>query len=124
MTNQKNNTDLLIADILEGIQKVKGQDITILDLRTIENAVCSHFIICTGSSNTQVTAISGAVQKMVSQGNSHQKPWHIEGEQNAEWILLDYIDVVVHIFQKSTREYYDIEGLWGDAKITQIETNY
>lgn len=117
MTNQENNIDLLIADILEGIQKVKGQNITILDLRGIENVVCSHFIICTGNSNTQVNAIAGAIQRSTS-----QKPWHIEGEQNAQWILLDYIDVVVHVFQKHTREYYDIEGLWGDAKITQIET--
>ncbi len=123
MTNKKNNVDLLIADILEGINKVKGQNITILDLREIENAVCSYFIICTGNSNTQVTAIAGAVQKVVSQGQAHQKPWHVEGEQNAEWILMDYVDVVVHIFQKQTREYYDIEGLWGDARITQIEAN-
>jgi iojap-like protein len=119
MINEKNNSDLLIADILEGIQKVKGQNITILDLKGIENAVCSHFIICSGGSNTQVAAISGAVQRQTT-----QKPWHIEGEQNAEWILLDYVDVVVHIFQKHIREYYDIEGLWGDARITQIQTDY
>ena len=58
------------------------------------------------------------------QRQTTQKPWHIEGEQNAEWILLDYVDVVVHIFQKHIREYYDIEGLWGDARITQIQTDY
>ena len=103
MINEKNNSDLLIADILEGIQKVKGQNITILDLKGIENAVCSHFIICSGGSNTQVAAISGAVQRQTT-----QKPWHI----------------VVHIFQKHIREYYDIEGLWGDARITQIQTDY
>lgn len=119
MTKQENNPELLIADILEGIQKVKGQNITILDLRNIENAVCSHFVICSGNSNTQVNAIAGAVQRATP-----QKPWHIEGEQQAEWILLDYIDVVVHVFQPKIREFYDIEGLWGDAKITQIETNY
>lgn len=119
MTNKEYNTDLLITDILEGLQKVKGQDITILDLRQIENTVCSYFILCTGSSNTQVTALSGAVQRQTP-----QKPWHIEGEQNAQWVLLDYVEVVVHIFQKETREYYNIEELWGDAKITQIQTNY
>lgn len=117
MINQENNIDLLITEILEGIQKVKGQDITILDLRSIENAVCSHFVICTGNSNTQVNAIAGAIQRSTA-----QKPWHVEGEQNAQWILMDYVDVVVHVFQKHTREYYDIEGLWGDAKVTQIET--
>lgn len=108
----------MLSSILEGIQKVKGQDITILDLRGIENAVCSYFVICTGGSNTQVVAISGAVQRQTP-----QKPWHVEGEQNAEWVLLDYVDVVVHIFQKHVREYYDIEGLWGDAQITHIKTN-
>ena len=118
MSNEKNNTQEILSSILEGIQKVKGQDITILDLREIENAVCSYFVICTGNSNTQVGAISGAVQRQTP-----QKPWHIEGEQNAEWILLDYVDVVVHIFQKHVREYYDIEGLWGDAQITHINTN-
>ena len=115
---EKNNTEQILSSVLEGIQKVKGQDITILDLRGIENTVCSYFVICTGGSNTQVVAISGAVQRQTP-----QKPWHVEGEQNAEWVLLDYVDVVVHIFQKHVREYYDIEGLWGDAQITHIKTN-
>ena len=118
MSNEKNNTQEILSSILEGIQKVKGQDITILDLREIENAVCSYFVICTGNSNTQVGAISGAVQRQTP-----QKPWHIEGEQNAEWILLDYVDIVVHIFQRPIREDYDIEGLWGDARITHIKTD-
>ena len=116
--SEKNNTEQMLSSILEGILKVKGQDITILDLRSIENAVGSYFVICTGGSNTQVSAISGAVQRQTP-----QKPWHVEGEQNAEWILLDYVDIVVHVFQKPIREYYDIEGLWGDAKITHIKTN-
>ena len=116
--SEKNNTEQMLSSILEGILKVKGQDITILDLRSIENAVCSYFVICTGGSNIQVSAISGAVQRQTP-----QKPWHVEGEQNAEWILLDYVDIVVHVFQKPIREYYDIEGLWGDAKITHIKTN-
>ena len=116
--SEKNNTEQMLSSILEGILKVKGQDITILDLRSIENAVCSYFVICTGGSNTQVSAISGAVQRQTP-----QKPWHVEGEQNAEWILLDYVDIVVHVFQKPIREYYDIEGLWGDARITHIKTD-
>ena len=116
--SEKNNTEQILASVLEGIQKVKGQDITILDLRGIENAVCSYFVICAGGANTQVVALSGAVQRQTP-----QKPWHVEGEQNAEWVLLDYVDVVVHIFQKPIREYYDIEGLWGDAQITHINTN-
>ncbi len=119
MTKHKTNADLLITEIINGIEKVKGQKISILDLREIENTVCDYFIICEGNSNTQVNAISGAVQKTVSKA-IQDKPWHVEGEANAEWILLDYINVVVHIFQKHIREYYDIEGLWGDAKITNF----
>ncbi|WGU71361.1 ribosome silencing factor [Capnocytophaga canimorsus] len=123
MTSSKEaQTDQLITHILKGIEKVKGNNITIMDLRGIENTVCDYFILCDGNSNTQVATISGSVQKVVSK-DINQKPWHVEGEANAEWILMDYVDVVVHIFQKPLRERYDIEGLWGDAKITQIETN-
>ena len=121
MTKHKENADLLITEIINGIEKVKGQKISILDLREIENTACDYFIICEGTSNTQVNAISGAIQKTVSKA-IQDKPWHVEGEPNAEWILLDYINVVVHIFQKHIREYYDIEGLWGDAKITNLDT--
>ncbi|CEN39176.1 ribosome silencing factor [Capnocytophaga cynodegmi] len=125
MTFKKEITsNQLISDIIKGIEKVKGTDITIMDLRDIENTVCDYFILCNGSSNTQVNAISGAVQRVVSQGEGHIKPWHVEGESNAEWVLIDYVDVVVHIFQKHIREHYDIEGLWGDAKFINIETNY
>ena len=124
MSNKSNHSDNLIAEILKGIEKVKGNDITLMDLRNIENTVCDYFIICNGSSNTQVNAIANSVQKVVSQSEGGEKPWHVEGEQNAEWILMDYVDVVVHVFQKHIREHYDIEGLWGDAKITNLETNY
>ncbi|ATA75553.1 MULTISPECIES: ribosome silencing factor [Capnocytophaga] len=122
--NKEITSNQLISNIIEGIEKVKGTDITIMDLREIENSVCDYFVLCNGSSNTQVSAISGAVQRVVSQAEGHVKPWHVEGEMNAEWILIDYVDVVVHIFQKRIREHYDIEGLWGDAKFLNIETNY
>ena len=123
MTKKKINTDELIAVIIKGIDNVKGEDIQLLDLRDIENTVCDYFIICDGTSNTQVNAIVNSVQKKVSK-NTKEKPWHIEGSENAEWVLMDYVDVVVHVFQKHTRQYYDIENLWGDAKITEIETSY
>lgn len=119
MTKRKVSNDELITMIIKGIEEVKGEDIQLFDLREIENTVTDYFIICTGNSNTQVNAISGSVQKMVSK-ELHDKPWHIEGEGNAEWVLMDYVNVVVHIFQKQTREFYDIESLWGDAKITVI----
>nr|WP_317630878.1 ribosome silencing factor [uncultured Flavobacterium sp.] len=114
------NKDELLALIIEGIENVKGEDITILDLREIDNAVSDYFVICNGNSNTQVNAISGSIQRTVSK-ELHDKPWHVEGEQNAEWILMDYVNVVVHVFQKQIREYYNIEDLWGDAKITVLE---
>lgn len=120
MANKQVNTDDLIAVIVQGIENVKGEDIQLLDLREIENTVCDYFIICSGNSNTQVSAISGAVQKFVSK-EIKDKPWHVEGEANAEWVLMDYVNVVVHVFQKHIREFYDIESLWGDAKITEIK---
>jgi ribosome-associated protein len=122
MQKRKASADELIALILQGIEEVKGNDIRLLDLREIENTVCDYFIICNGTSNTHVNAIVGSIQKTVSK-NIKDKPWHIEGEDNAEWVLMDYVNVVVHVFQKQIREYYDIEGLWGDAKFTQIESS-
>ncbi len=119
MTKKQASTDDLIAVIIKGIDEVKGENIQLLDLREIENTVCDYFIICSGNSNTQVNAISGSVQKMVSK-ELKDKPWHIEGQGNSEWVLMDYVNVVVHIFQKQVRDYYDIESLWGDAKITEI----
>lgn len=123
MAKEKISADILITAILSGIEDVKGKEINILDLREIENTVCDYFIICEGTSNTQVSAIVNSVQKKVSK-ELKDKPWHIEGMDNAEWVLMDYVNVVVHVFQKHVREYYDIESLWGDAKTTVIETSY
>ena len=108
---------------LEELKKIKGQDIEILDLREIENTVTDYFIICNGTSNTQVNAIVSSVQKIVSKALK-EKAWHIEGSENSEWILMDYVHVVVHVFQKHIRDFYDIEGLWGDAKSVKIETSH
>ncbi|WP_430928840.1 ribosome silencing factor [Polaribacter marinivivus] len=119
MKKKQVSTDDLIAVIIKGIDDVKGEEIQLLDLREIENTVCDYFIICSGNSNTQVNAISNSVQKFVSK-EVKDKPWHIEGQGNAEWVLMDYVNVVVHIFQKQVRDFYDIESLWGDAKITEI----
>lgn len=123
MTKEKISADQLITTVISGIEDVKGKAITILDLRDIENTVCDYFIICEGTSNTQVNAITSSIQKQVSK-TLKDKPWHIEGSDNAEWVLMDYVNVVVHVFQKHIRDYYDIESLWGDAKTTQIETSY
>lgn len=119
MTKKQVSTDDLISVIIQGIEEVKGENIQLLDLRDIENTVCDYFIICSGNSNTQVKAISSSIQKTVSK-QVKDKPWHIEGENNAEWILMDYVNVAVHVFQKQIRDFYDIESLWGDAKITEV----
>lgn len=119
MAEKSVSTDNLISLILEGIDNVKGENIQLLDLREIDNTVCDYFVICSGNSNTQVNAISGSVQKVVGK-ELKDKPWHVEGQSNSEWILMDYVNVVVHVFQKHVREFYDIESLWGDAKITHI----
>lgn len=123
MAKREVHSDILLANIIKGIEEVKGNDIDILDLREIDTAVCDYFIICNGNSNTQVNAIVNSIQKIVSK-ELKDKPWHIEGTDNGEWVLMDYVNVVVHVFQKQIREFYNIEGLWGDAKITTIETNY
>ena len=110
----------LIDKIVEAIQDVKGEDIMIFDLANIENSVAETFVICSGNSNTQVSAIAGSVEKKV-RNDLKERPWHVEGTENAMWVLVDFVSVVVHVFQKPIREYYDIEELWGDAKITRIE---
>jgi len=119
---EKNNYDELLALIIDGIENVKGENITILDLRQINNRSAEYYIICDGNSNTQVTAIANSVQRTVSKQTS-DKPWHIEGSELANWILMDYVNVVVHIFQKETREFYNLEDLWGDAVIINIKTD-
>ena len=122
---QKTHTsaDELISLIINGIEEVKGVNINLLDLREIDNTVCDYFVICNGTSNTHVNAIVSSIQKTVSKA-IHDKPWHVEGADNAEWVLMDYVNVVVHVFQKQVREFYDIEGLWGDAKVTMVESSY
>jgi ribosome-associated protein len=117
------STDDLLASIIKGIEDVKGLDIDILDLRGIDNSVCDYFVICNGNSNTQVNAIVGSVQKVVSK-ELKDKPWHVEGADVGEWVLMDYVSIVVHVFQKHIREYYNIESLWGDAKITSIANKF
>ena len=123
MVNKKNATQQLLTEIISGIENIKGEDINKLDLREIDNTPCDYFVICSGNSNTQVSAIVNSIQKTVSKA-LHEKPYHTEGLEVAEWVLIDYVDIVVHVFQKKTRDYYNIEELWGDAKSTPIASNY
>jgi len=103
-----------VEAVVQGIQEVKGKDIVHLDLREVPNTVCDHFIICHGDSDTQVDAIAGSVEKTVRE-RTGERPWHTEGKENRGWVVLDYIDVVVHIFHRSKREFYGLEQLWSDA---------
>jgi ribosome-associated protein len=115
----KNETKGLITNAIEGMREKKGHDIVLLDLSGIENAVCNSFVICHGTSKKQVEAIADSVYETVKK-NTGQYPWHKEGYQNADWILLDYVDVVVHIFAHETRKFYNLEALWADAERENI----
>jgi ribosome-associated protein len=115
-----NTSEELVKTIVEGIQEKKGGNITVLDLRNIENMIAEYFVICEGESNVHVDAVSESIEEVVRR-DAGEKPFHIEGRQNAEWILLDYLNVVVHVFQKPIRGFYSLEELWADADRTDIE---
>ena len=120
INNNKEFTAEQIRDfVVRGMQEKKGQDIVVMDLRKVKNAICDYFVICSGTSDTQIDAISTSIEEEVYKA-SKQDPWHREGNLNKEWILLDYVDVVVHVFKKDRREFYDLEQLWGDAEIRTI----
>jgi len=116
---KETDTEQITDAVIAGIQEIKGSGIVKLDLSKIENSVCAKFIICSGNSATQVQAIAESVEEFVKK-QVNQKPWHREGYQNAEWILLDFVNVVVHVFNDATRKFYNLEGLWADAGIELI----
>ncbi len=119
-TNQDTNKEELIKFIVDGIREVKGHDIIDIELKGLSNSICDDFIICHGTSKRQTDAIAESVEKTVKE-KTGSKPWHKEGFQNAEWILLDYVNVVVHIFNEQNRKFYNLEGLWADATIKYID---
>jgi len=113
-------SDILANVIIEGMREIKAKEIVSLDLRGLESSVCDFFIVCHGTSNTHASAIADSVIEETLK-TVKEKPWHKEGLTNGDWILLDYGNVVAHIFQKEIREYYNIEKLWGDAKTQLIK---
>jgi ribosome-associated protein len=113
-------TEQLIHAIVEGIQRKKGIDIVKIDLTKINHTECKYFIICHGNSSTQVDAIARSVEDTVEE-LINEKAWHTDGYRNSIWILLDYADIMVHVFQKDTRKFYDLENLWADAHIELIK---
>lgn len=120
---KKVTSDELAEAIIKGIQEKKGESITQLDLRGLDGAVTDIFIVCEASSTTQVSAIADSIEDEVRK-EVKEKPWHIEGTENLEWVLLDYVNVVAHVFQPDRREFFNIEELWADAKIKEIRAEY
>ena len=112
-------SEQLTQHVINGIQERKGLEITKLDMRSLGNSICDFFVICHGTSNRQVEAIAEAVEEEVRK-QTGEKPVHREGYANAEWILLDFVDVIVHVFQKQAREHYALEDLWADALTEEI----
>ena len=106
---------ILLDAIIKGMQDKKGVDIMVLDFSKIGGAFCDAFVICTGNSNTQVEAIADAVHEAVKKATG-ENPFHTEGYRNAEWIVMDYVDIVAHVFQPETRSFYQLEKLWADAE--------
>lgn len=117
----KPNSASLIQAILKGMLDKKAKDPVVLDFSKLKHAVCDAFVVCHGTSRNQIEAIAEAVIMEVKK-ESGDSPWHREGFENAEWILIDYFSVVVHIFQDTRRTFYNLEQLWGDAKVTKIES--
>ena len=106
--------------IVQGMLEKMGQDVVVMDLRNVKNAICDYFVLCSGTSDTQIDAISQSVEEEVYKA-TRQDPWHREGKLNREWILLDYVDVVAHVFKRDRRSFYDLEQLWGDAEIYEVD---
>lgn len=119
--DRRNSDSLALADaIVEGMLEKKGVEIVVMNLSNIKSSICDYFVICHGGSTTQVEALADSIETEVRK-KIGEKPWHREGYENAEWILLDYVDVVAHIFHKDTRAFYDLERLWGDAEIKRYK---
>jgi len=122
MTGKSEEVLPLIDNIVKGIFEKKGERVVKLDFRSLENSVCDYFIICHGNSVTQVDSISESVEMQVKK-NRGERPNHREGLDNCLWVLLDYGDVVVHIFQEQYRDFYNLEALWADAVIEELRDN-
>lgn len=120
-TPTEKDSEQLIDAILEGIHRIKGMDIVKIDLTKINHSECNYFIICHGNSTTQVDAIARSVEKTVEEMVG-ETAWHKDGYDNSIWVLLDYADIMVHVFQHESRKFYDLENLWADAAIEKIET--
>ena len=111
----------LLESIISGIQEKKGKNIITIDLRGIPGVICDYFVICEGNTTPQVAAIAESVEHIVKT-NIQESPIRVQGQQLAEWIGIDYGDIIVHIFLPELRSYYNIDNLWSDAKSEKIPT--
>lgn len=109
----------IVKNIIEGIQEKKGKEIVVVNLNKLPEAPCSYFIICQGDSNTQVNSVAISIKDYVSE-KLKVKPYASDGFENCQWIAMDYGQIIVHIFQRETREFYDLEHLWEDAELKRI----
>lgn len=119
---QKSATELLTDAVIKGLQDRKAKEIKVLDLTALSGAVADIFVVCQGDSSTQVEGLARSVEETVEK-ETGEIPAHLEGTKNAQWVLIDYISVVVHIFQPEQRQFYGIERLWADADIREIDSN-
>ena len=117
---KKPESEKLSMTIARGMQEKKASDIVVMDLRKVKNAVADFFVLCSGNSDKQLDAIADSIDEEVYK-TLKENPWYTEGKNNKEWILLDYINVVAHVFKKDRRQFYALEKLWGDAEITEID---
>jgi ribosome-associated protein len=115
----RQDSDRLADIVVRGMQEKKAADIVVLNLKDLKNAVADYFVICSASSDTQIDAIARSVEEEVEKITG-QNPWQTEGRIHREWVLLDYVDVVVHVFLRDRRQFYGLEELWGDAEISYI----
>ena len=117
----RQDSDTLADLVVRGMQDKKASDIVVLNLKELKNAVADYFIICSANSDTQLEAIARSVEEEIEKVTG-ESPWQTEGRTNREWVLLDYVDVVVHVFLRDRRKFYALEELWGDANISYIES--
>ena len=120
MKKRSDGTEVLLSNVVKGIFEKKGQNVLKIDLRKLENRITDYFVICHAASGTQVSAISDSVDDIVRK-EVGEKPLHIEGLDNCFWVLLDYGNVIVHVFLEEYRNFYSLESLWADGKIELME---
>ncbi len=117
---EESATEELLEKIIKGIQDKKGKEIVTLNISKIENSICDYFVICHGTSSTHVDAIIDSIEQKVKK-ELNEKPYHKEGLDNLTWVLIDYASIIIHVFQKDYRDFYNLEDLWADAPMHKYQ---